>query len=256
MTLAQALIGVAIGFVSGILSGLFGVGGGIVMTPGIQVLMGAPAIVALATPLPAILPTAVTGALRYRKADELDLRAAAWMASLGLAGAAVGAALTKVVNTDLLLVVTALLLAWQSIGILRGASRTQGEARLRPTPLTFAGIGLIAGLISGLLGIGGGIVMVPLMAGWLGMPLKRVLGTSLATIVVLVIPGTIVHTALGHIDWAIFLAVVIGAVPGARIGANLALGAREHTLRRLVGSFMLVVAVLYGLDELMALLRR
>ncbi len=257
MTWLQALIGIAIGLVSGILSGLFGVGGGIVMTPGIQVLLGAPAIVALATPLPAILPTAVTGALRYHEADELDLRAAAWMASLGLAGAAVGAALTKVVPTHLLLVVTALLLAWQSIGILRGASRTQGRrVRLRSTPLTFAGIGLIAGLISGLLGIGGGIVMVPLMAGWLGMPLKRVLGTSLATIVVLVIPGTIVHAALGHIDWAIFAVVVIGAVPGARIGANLALGTREHTLRLLVGSFMLIVAVLYGANELATLLRR
>lgn len=256
MTWLQALIGVAVGLVSGILSGLFGVGGGIVMTPGIQVLLGAPAIVALATPLPAILPTAVTGALRYHEADELDLRAAAWMASLGLAGAAVGAALTKVVPTHLLLVVTALLLAWQSIGILRGGSRTQGRARLRSTPLTFAGIGLIAGLISGLLGIGGGIVMVPLMAGWLGMPLKRVLGTSLATIVVLVIPGTIVHAALGHIDWAIFAVVVIGAVPGARIGANLALGTREHTLRLLVGSFMLIVAVLYGANELSTLLRR
>jgi uncharacterized membrane protein YfcA len=257
VTWLQALIGVAIGLVSGILSGLFGVGGGIVMTPGIQVLLGAPAIVALATPLPAILPTAVTGALRYHEADELDLRAAAWMASLGLAGAAVGAALTKVVPTHLLLVVTALLLAWQSIGILRGASRTQGRrVRLPSTPLTFAGIGLIAGLISGLLGIGGGIVMVPLMAGLLGMPLKRVLGTSLATIVVLVIPGTIVHAALGHIDWTIFAVVVIGAVPGARIGANLALGTREHTLRLLVGSFMLIVAVLYGANELATLLRR
>jgi uncharacterized membrane protein YfcA len=256
VTWPQALIGVLVGFVSGILSGLFGVGGGIVMTPGIQVLMGASPIVALATPLPVILPTAVTGALRYRRAGELDLRAAGWMASLGLVGAAVGAGLTKVVPTHLLLVVTAALLAWQSIGILRGASREQGEARLRATPITFATIGLIAGLVSGLLGIGGGIVMVPLMAGWLGMPLKRVLGTSLATIVVLVIPGTIVHAVLGHIDWTIFLVVVLGAVPGARIGASLALGTRERTLRTWVGSFMLVVAALYGVDELWALLRR
>jgi uncharacterized membrane protein YfcA len=255
VTWLQALTGVLVGFVSGILSGLFGVGGGIVMTPGIQVLMGAPPIVALATPLPAILPTAAAGALRYLRAGELDLRAAGWMASLGLAGSVVGAALTRVVPTHLLLVVTAALLAWQSIAILRGASREQGEARLRATPVTFAGIGLIAGSISGLLGIGGGIVMVPLLAGWLGMPLKRVLGTSLATIVVLVVPGTIVHSALGHIDWRIFLVVVLGAVPGARIGATLALGTRERTLRMWVGSFLLLVAAVYGVNELMALLR-
>ena len=61
MTLLEALLGIAIGLVSGVLSGLFGVGGGIVMTPGLQVVLGAAPIVALATPLPVILPTALTG---------------------------------------------------------------------------------------------------------------------------------------------------------------------------------------------------
>ena len=97
--------------------------------------------------------------------------------------------------------------------------------------------------------------MVPMLAGVLGMPLKRALGTSLLAIVVLVIPGTIVHTALHHIDWAIFLVVTIGAVPGARVGARLALGTRERTLRLLVGTFLLVVALAYGASEAAALIR-
>ncbi len=66
MTPLEIALGIVIGFVSGVLSGLFGVGGGIVMTPGLQVLLGAAPIVALATPLPVILPTALTGALTYR----------------------------------------------------------------------------------------------------------------------------------------------------------------------------------------------
>jgi uncharacterized membrane protein YfcA len=103
--------------------------------------------------------------------------------------------------------------------------------------------------VSGLLGIGGGLVMVPLMVGWLGMPLKRALGTSLLAIVALVVPGTIVHAALGHIDWALFLVATLGAVPGARLGATLALGARERTLRVLVGGFLLIVACVYGVVE-------
>ena len=74
--------------------------------------------------------------------------------------------------------------------------------------------------MSGLLGIGGGIIIVPLLVGILRMPLKRALGTSLLAIVALVIPGTVVHAALGHIDWAIFAALSVGAVPGARIGAR------------------------------------
>ncbi len=89
--------------------------------------------------------------------------------------------------------------------------------------------------------------MIPLLAGWLGMPLKRALGTSLTAIVAMVIPGTIVHAVLGNIDWAFVVVLTIGAVPGARIGASLALGARERTLRVLVGGFMLAVACAYGI---------
>jgi uncharacterized membrane protein YfcA len=120
----------------------------------------------------------------------------------------------------------------------------------------YIGVGLLAGFVSGLLGIGGGLVMVPMLAGWLGMPLKRALGTSLLTIVALVIPGTITHAMLGHIDWALFLVVTIGAVPGARIGARIALGTHERTLRVMVGSFLLIVALAYGVSEVRALLER
>jgi hypothetical protein len=250
MSLAEIVLGVAIGVVAGILSGLFGVGGGIVMTPGIQVLLGTAPIVALATPLPVILPTALAGALRYRAAGELDGGAAGWMVVAGLPASVAGAALTEVVPTHLLLVVTAALLGWQSIGIIRGASRSDATRAQRTASAGgILAIGAIAGLVSGILGIGGGVVMVPLLAGWLGMPLKRALGTSLAAIVAMVIPGTIVHAILGNIDWAIAVVVALGAIPGARLGASIALGTRERTLRTLVGSFLLLLALAYGLSE-------
>jgi uncharacterized membrane protein YfcA len=161
------------------------------------------------------------------------------------------------VDTHLLLVTTAVLLAWQAVGILRGArirEREDGKGD-GVAPGTFLVVGFTAGFVSGLLGIGGGTIMVPLMAGWLGMPLKVVLGTSLLTIVALVIPGTVVHMMLGHIDWAIFLVLTLGAVPGARVGAAFALGTKERTLRLMVGSFLLIVASLYGATELITLLR-
>ncbi|MGZ8630232.1 MAG: sulfite exporter TauE/SafE family protein [Actinomycetota bacterium] len=254
MTPLEALLGVVIGLVAGVLAGLFGVGGGIVMTPGLQVVLGAPPIVALATPLPVILPTALTGALTYRRAGEIDERAAAWMIGPGVLASILGALLTKFVDTHLLLVITAVLLASQAVSILRGRRDRRGPS-FEATPSMYIGIGLVAGFVSGLLGIGGGLVMVPMLAGWLGMPLKRALGTSLLAIVALVIPGTIVHAALGHIDWTLFLVVTLGAVPGARLGASLALGARERTLRLLVGGFLLIVAVAYGASEALELLR-
>lgn len=255
VTPLEVAIGIAIGFVSGVLSGLFGVGGGIVMTPGLQVLLGAPPIVALATPLPVILPTALTGALTYRRAGELDERAAAWMIGPGVVASVFGALLTKFVDTHLLLVITAALLAYQSVGILRGPRDRRGPS-FRATPSMFIGIGLFAGFVSGLLGIGGGLVIVPLLAGWLGMPLKRALGTSLLAIVALVIPGTITHALLDHIDWTLVVVVTIGAVPGALLGAKVALGTHEHTLWILVGSFLLVVAVAYGVAEALEVLAR
>lgn len=252
MTALEALLGVAIGLIAGVLSGLFGVGGGIVMTPGLQVVLGAPPIVALATPLPVILPTALTGALTYRRAGEIDERAAAWMIGPGVLASIAGALLTEVVDTHVLLLLTAALLAYQAVGILRGHRDHRGPS-FEPTPSMFIGIGLFAGFVSGLLGIGGGLVMVPMMAGWLAIPLKRALGTSLLAIAALVIPGTIVHAALGHIDWALFVVVAAGAVPGAFVGARVALGARERTLRLLVGGFLLVVAVAYGASEALEL---
>jgi uncharacterized membrane protein YfcA len=256
----DALQAIAIGAVAGVLSGLFGVGGGIVMTPGIDWLLPVRPIVALATPLPVIFPTSITGAVTYGKAGQVDRRAARWMATTGFAGAIVGAIATQWVDPALLLLATAALLGWQSVGIIRGSGRDAksgaGDTKLIPIGIgVFATIGLAAGVVSGLLGIGGGLVMVPLLAGWCRMPLKRALGTSLLTIPALVIPGTIVHAWLGNIDWGTALFLTLGAVPGAKVGATLALGTGERRLRLVVGSGMLLMAALYAGLQLSVLLR-
>ena len=249
MTVWDVPIGALIGFAAGTLSGLFGVGGGIVTTPAVQYLLGATPIQAVATPLPIIFPTALAGAYSYRKAGEVDTRAAAWAAGPGVLGTVGGAALTDVVNADVLLLITAVLLGWVAIHVARGRQVRVREQLATPA-WQFGAVGLAAGFVSGLLGVGGGIVMVPAFTALLGMPLKRALGTSLLVISVLAIPGTIVHAALGHINWAIFLVVTLGVIPGARLGARIALGARERALRIAVGSFLLCVAVVYGASEL------
>lgn len=249
MSAVEAALGVLAGLAAGVLSGMFGVGGGIVSTPAISVIYGVAPVVAVATPLPVIFPTAIVGAETYRRAGQIDLRAAAWISVFGAFAAGGGAALTVFVNGHLLLIVTAVLLAWQAVEVARGATIKETAARRESTAWTYAGIGLLAGLASGLLGIGGGIVIVPMLAGWLGMSLKRALGTSLAAIIAIVVPGAAVHAALGHIDWRIALVLALGSIVGARIGAKIALGARERTLRLLVGGFLGFVAVAYGVSE-------
>lgn len=249
MTGLQWALGIAVGFVAGVLSGLFGVGGGVVTTPAVNVVLGGTAIQAVATPLPVVFPTSLVGAFTYARAGEVSFRAARWAAGPGIAAAALGAYLTEFVNAHLLLLVTSVLIGWTAVEVIRDRPpRIPWELGATPG-WKYAAIGLVAGLVSGLLGVGGGIVMVPALTVLVGMPLKRALGTSLVVISALVVPGTLVHWALGHIDWAIFLALAIGVVPGARIGARLALGASERTLRLWVGVFLLAVAILYGIGE-------
>ncbi|MGZ8625948.1 MAG: sulfite exporter TauE/SafE family protein [Actinomycetota bacterium] len=253
MTTAQWIVGVLVGFGAGILSGLFGVGGGVVTTPAVNVLLGGTAIQAVATPLPVIFPTSLVGAYTYLKAGEASLRAARWAAGPGMVGSAAGAYLTEFVNAHVLLIATAALLAWTAAQVILGRQPAR-PWKLGETPgWKYAAIGLVAGLVSGLLGVGGGIIMVPAFTVWLGMPLKRALGTSLVVIGALVVPGTLVHWWLGNIDWAIFLALAIGVMPGARIGARLALGAGERMLRITVGLFLFAIATLYAIREGVAL---
>jgi uncharacterized membrane protein YfcA len=251
VTLVHAVLGVLSGFVSGAMGGAFGVGGAILTTPAVQVLLGAPPLVAVGTPLPAIIPTTLSGLQAYRRAGQIDYRAVRLAAPPGALGAIGGALLTKFVNAHILLLATAALIGWQAVRLATGGTRPddrEGE-RAEPPGVALALVGLVAGFTSGLLGIGGGVVMVPLMAGTLGMPLKRTLGTSLVVIAVMVIPGTIVHAALGHIDWAIFLWLSIGAIPGAALGSRWTIRARERTLRLVVGGFLGTVSVLYGALE-------
>jgi len=251
----QWILGVIAGFVAGVLSGLFGVGGGVVTTPAVNALLGGTAIQAVATPLPVIFPTSLVGAYAYARAGEASFRAAKWAVGPGIAGAVLGAYLTELVNAHLLLVITSGLIGWTAVEVTRGRPpRTPWEKGATPG-WKYAAIGLVAGFASGLLGVGGGVVMVPAFTTLIGMPLKRALGTALVVISALVVPGTLVHWALGHIDWAIFLSLTTGVVPGARIGARFALSTGEPTLRVRVGAFLLVIALAYGIAETTALLR-
>jgi len=243
----HAILGILSGFVSGVIAGAFGVGGAILTTPAVQVLLGAPPLVALGTPLPVILPTTVAGTRAYRRAGQIDNRAVGWAVPPGILGAVGGAALTKLIDAHILLLVTACLIGWQAIRVGWGTSDVvSAAARVPPSGRAFALMGLSAGFVSGLLGIGGGVVMVPVMVGVLHMPLKRSLGTSLVIIAFLVIPGTIVHAFLGHINWTIFGWLSIGVIPGAVIGSRWTLRARERTLRLTVGVFLLAVALAYA----------
>ncbi len=269
------LTGIA-GVLTGVLSGMFGVGGAIVSTPAIR-LLGAGPIAAVASTLPSILPSGISGTVGYRRAGLVRGRIVAWVAAAGVLAAVGGSLLTDVVpgHGHVLMIATAGLVGFSAFSLSRPPARapeTAGApAAIEPDPdheavplvdhrprqeecWRLALIGVGAGGLSGLLGVGGGLIMVPAFAGWVRLPLKEALGTSLACVAILAIPGTITHALLGHIDWLYALPLCVGVVPGAAIGSRLALRSSDRTLRILVGSVLGVIAVAYGTNEILAIL--
>lgn len=110
-------------------------------------------------------------------------------------------------------------------------------------------IGLIAGLASGYVGVGGGFIMVPLMLSIIGIPMRKASGTSLIAVMILAIPGVIEQGIIGNINYLAGIAIVIGTIPGAVIGAKLVTKVPERTLRLLFGCFLIVAAVMLVLNE-------
>jgi uncharacterized membrane protein YfcA len=133
-----------------------------------------------------------------------------------------------------------------------GPARRPGSADGDASPVTLALVGAAAGGLSGLLGIGGGILMVPGFTEIVGMPIKRAIATSLVCVGVFAIPGTVTHALLGDIDWRFALLLAIGVVPGARLGAGLAIRAADRRLRAVVALFLGTIAVGYATAEIIA----
>ncbi|MCZ7525001.1 MAG: sulfite exporter TauE/SafE family protein [Acidimicrobiia bacterium] len=97
--------------------------------------------------------------------------------------------------------------------------------------------------------------MVPAFTEWIGLSIKEAVGTSLACVGILAVPSTIAHTFLGDIDWSVALALSATVIPGARLGAHLAIRSSERTLRLTVAAGLGVVAAVYAAGELLALVR-
>jgi uncharacterized membrane protein YfcA len=129
------------------------------------------------------------------------------------------------------------------------------QAPRRDTAPMLLAIGAAAGLLSGLLGVGGGVVMVPAFTELAGIELKTAIASSLACVGFFAIPGTITHAALGGVDWRFALWLSVGVIPGARLGAALAIRAGSHRLRQAVALFLGGTAIVYAAGELIALFR-
>ncbi len=261
LTRVRDFLTLVLGVVTGLLSGAFGVGGAIISTPGIR-LLGAPALVAVGTTLPSIIPGAAFGEACYHRERLVDWRTVAATAPAGIVAAVVGALASHRLpgGGTWLMVLTAALLGLTALRMARAALATSHtevldlSARARRGPAMAAGVGAAAGGLSGLLGVGGGLVLVPGLSEVLGLPLKRAIATSLACVGIFAVPGTVTHAFLGDIDWRLALLLTVGVLPGARLGATISIAMSARRLRLAVAIGLGVVAVVYGAGELAAAL--
>ncbi|MGK2950715.1 MAG: sulfite exporter TauE/SafE family protein [Acidimicrobiales bacterium] len=270
--LLRDLVTVVLGLATGVLSGLFGVGGGVLSQPGMR-LLGLEPLIVIGTALPVIIPGAASGAVRYVREGLIRWPAVWATVPVGLVGAVIGGVVGERVPGDghLLQLCTAGLLGFSSYRMGKGSTAPPQEPlaetdaleapEAAPSPAPFdaspghyGAIGAVSGLLSGLLGIGGGVIMVPAFVQLARMEVKTAIATSLVCVGAFAVPGTVTHALLDHVDWRVTAALVLGVVPGARLGAALTIRATDRRLRITVASFLGLTAVLYAAGELNALL--
>jgi len=272
-----------LGGIVGILSGMFGVGGGFLMTP-LLFFIGIPPAVAVATEANIIVASSFSGVLAHLRRKTVDLRMGTVLLAGGLVGAAVGvqvfAALRAIGQVDLLvrlsyvvfLGIIGSLMFVESVNAIykaRGAGgvtprkkhnwihalpfkmkfRTSGLYISVIPPLL---VGVLVGILAAIMGVGGGFIMVPAMIYLLGMPTKVVVGTSLFQIIFVTGFTTLMHATTNYtVDMMLAVLLLVGGVIGAQIGARIGVKLKAEQLRILLAIMVLAVCIKLALDLLL-----
>ena len=244
----NSILTILIGLFTGFASGLLGIGGSALGTPLLRLLLGVPPLIALATPMPVMLPSAISGGIAYVRERKVDYKLAGWMLLAAVPMTWIGATVTAYLSPVFLMVLTGIFLIFVGISfIIRGFILKPVEYPVPPTGLVDKPkallFGAMGGFLAGLLAIGGGIIYVPVILRFFGRSMKVALATSLAVVTVVAIPGSIRHQMLGHIDWIIVGLLSVAVIPASFLGAKLALRLRNQTLERIFG----ICTVVFGI---------
>ena len=271
----------------GLLSGIFGVGGGFLMTP-LLIMMGIPPTVAAASDANQIVGASTSGTLAHLRLGNVDVKMGLLLLVGGVLGGTVGVEVIKVLrqmgNADFLINVTYVLM----LGLVGGymfveslASMRKAKAPARPakpedsrpgcfarfcaalpwqmeftrsgvrmSPLLPLILGGLVGVLSAIMGVGGGFIMVPVMVYLLRMPMHVVVGTSLFQILFTCINVTVMQSVSNHtVDFVLALILLVGSSLGAQIGAKIGRKMHGDQLKILLASLVLVMMfkILYQL---------
>jgi len=273
---------IGLGGIVGILSGLFGVGGGFLMTP-LLFFIGIPPAIAVATEANQIVASSFSGALAHLRRKTVDLKMGWILVSGGLIGSGIGVQIFKVLRdlgqVELLITlcyvfflgIIGSLMLWESVRALirnnnnfrpikikrhNWVHRLPLKIRFRTSNLYISCIppfiiGALVGFLAAIMGVGGGFILVPVMIYIIGMPTKVVVGTSLFQIIFVTGFTTLLHSTQNYsVDALLALILLIGGVVGAQIGTRLGVYLKAEQLRILLAILVLAVCIKLGLELL------
>ena len=264
---------VLIGIFAVFASGLLGVGGGFLMVPLQFFLLTSEGIdpslammVSLGTSLAIIIPTASSGAYQHQKKNKDIVKPGIKLAVFGIVGGFCGGLIANMVPSRILQIIFACLLLFVALNMLFG-SRSDGEKALINFNLVNAGIvGFLIGIVSGLLGVGGGVFLIPSLCILFGFTLIEAIGTSSVFIAFTAIGGLIsyIYTgfgvnpmpySLGYVSLVNFVVIVLFSVPMATVGAKLAYKLPEKRLKQIFAIILIYMAIkMIGFDPISILL--
>ena len=278
----NAFLLLGLGGIVGILSGMFGVGGGFLMTP-LLFFIGIPPAVAVATEANQIVASSFSGVLAHFKRKTVDLRMGTVLLIGGLFGAALGVYVFNILKAqgqvDLLvklcyvvfLGVIGGLMFFESLNAIRNVKKGKAPKRKKhnwihglPFKMRFrvSGlyisvippliVGVLVGILAAIMGVGGGFIMVPAMIYLLGMPTKVVVGTSLFQIIFVTAFTTMLHATTNYtVDIVLAVLLLVGGVIGAQVGARIGVKMKAEQLRILLAMMVLAVCGKLALELLL-----
>jgi len=263
----------AMGLALGIVSGLFGVGGGFLSTPLLRVLFGVPYPTAVGSTLVYILGTSAAGCVSHRRRGNVNGKAVACIGLGSVAGVLIGDAILHAMR-DLfgqhityvmhaLYIVLLMVIAWRISrkaptqpgrnGLLHrlplGPRVDLGEGPLRGLSVPgLAGLGVCGGMLAGAMGVGGGVLFVPILILAVGFTVHQAVGTSLGVLMIEAVVGVARKGWRGDVDLGIGMSLLIGSSIGAQIGAAISDHLHGRRLRKYFAAVVLLAAVLLAAD--------
>lgn len=241
---------IPLGFAAGILGSIIGLGGGIIIVP-ILTFFGFPPTLAASNSIFAVFSNAIASSISYAKQQRIEYHIGLKLGLLSIPGTVLGAYISSEITPSIFKILFALILISASFYIFSKRKIEPKNINFSKQIMIFAiGASFFAGIISGLFGVGGGIIFVPLMVIVMGLSMKNAAPTSQFILLLASASALIAHTILGHPDFYQALLLASGAFVGGLVGARLSLEIKENSLKILISIVMVAAALKMFIDSL------